>query len=104
MSSSNRWVARIEHAGRQKHLGTFPSQEAAAKAYDKALLRILKKKGNIDQPNRFNFPNLIPQYKMMVMNVKEPLFPPLPPKPKAAPVARSLPMEPWIPPHSLKFP
>lgn len=59
-TASGKWVARIEHNGKQKHLGTFPTLEEAATTYDQALYQILSitrpKKINL---KRFNFPDNI---------------------------------------------
>lgn len=59
-TASGKWVARIEHNGKQKHLGTFPTLEDAATTYDNALYKILSasrpKKINL---RRFNFPDRI---------------------------------------------
>jgi hypothetical protein len=34
--SSTKWVARINHTGREHYLGSFEDEEEAAKAYDSA--------------------------------------------------------------------
>ena len=39
------WVARIQHEGRQQHLGYFSEEEAAARAFDEAARRLRGKKG-----------------------------------------------------------
>jgi EREBP-like factor len=48
-SWGNRWVAMIKHKGVRTYLGTFPSAEEAAHAYDRAASLLGK-------PRR-NFPN-----------------------------------------------
>lgn len=59
-TASGKWVSRIEHNGKQKHLGTFATLEEAATTYDEALYQILSrirtKKINL---KRFNFPDKI---------------------------------------------
>lgn len=59
-TSSNKWVARIEHNGQQKHLGTYSTAAEAAMVYDRALYQVL----SLTHPEkivlkRFNFPERI---------------------------------------------
>lgn len=59
-TSSNKWVARIEHNGQQKHLGTYRTAAEAAMVYDRALYQVL----SLTNPEkitlkRFNFPDRI---------------------------------------------
>ncbi len=49
---AGRWEAHVWASGRQLHLGTFGSEEAAAVAYDRAVLRLRGPGAALNFPGR----------------------------------------------------
>lgn len=53
-ASNRTWRARIKIAGKSQHLGYWPSEALAGEAYDRAAIRLLGEKANLNFPESYS--------------------------------------------------